>query len=178
MLSRWEVWLLYISTAVLTITGLAYAGMHYLMEPVDAFSVVNHPWEPYMMKVHIVIAPLLVIAVGIILRGHILLKLEAQNGAGRKSGILLIPMFLLMVLSGYLLQVVHSEFRKIVVILHFLTGMIWFGSFVAHQIASIRHKKQMMKQNLNRRSGLIIRGIENHGRTVSVKPASEHVPSS
>ena len=78
-MNRLEKWLLHLSAIVLTVTGAVYACMHYLMKPTDPFSVINHPLEPYMLDVHIIAAPVLVVAIGIILHSHILFKIE--NGS-------------------------------------------------------------------------------------------------
>ena len=146
-MNRLESWLLYVSTVLLTATGLVYAAMHYLMKPVDPFAVVNHPWEPFMRSAHIVIAPALVLAVGLVAHSHILMKLQNGSRTARKSGILLIPLFVVMVCSGYFLQVVTSEMgRKILVLSHLISGALWFGSFVAHQIASLALRRTMGRQ--------------------------------
>jgi len=142
-----EVWLLHISTFLLSATGLLYAGMHYLMKPADPFSVVNHPWEPHMIAAHIVVAPLLVLVVGLIAHSHILWKLENGARVARKSGILLMPLFAIMVVSGYLLQVMTGSYRPVLVWIHLISGTLWFLSFVVHQISSFRFRRSMAGQN-------------------------------
>ena len=89
-MNRLEAWLMHASTLVLTITGIAYAWMRYILKPVDPFSVVNHPLEPHMLSSHILIAPLLLLGFGVILHGHILYKIAAGSATARKSGFLLI----------------------------------------------------------------------------------------
>lgn len=146
-MNRTEVWLLLVSTFVLSATGLIYAAMHYLMKPADPFSVVNHPWEPYMIAAHIVVAPVLVLAVGLIVHSHILWKLENGVRIARRSGIFLMPLFVLMVVSGYLLQVITGNGRAILVWVHLISGTLWFVSFAVHQIASIRFRRSLSAQN-------------------------------
>jgi len=146
-LNRFEVWLLHVSTFVLSATGLIYAVMHYLMKPVDPFSVVNHPWEPYMIAAHIVVAPVLVLAVGLIVHSHILWKLENGARIARRSGIFLMPLFAVMVVSGYMLQVITGTGHPVMVWIHLVSGTFWFLSFVVHQISSIRFRRSMAAQN-------------------------------
>ena len=144
-MNRFESWLLHLSTAVLTITGFVYAWMHYLMKPDDPFSVVNHPWEPHFLSTHILVAPFLVVGFGIILHSHILFKISAGARTARKTGLLLIPLFAVMVISGYLLQVIVSDFRKPLVWIHLGSGAFWSVFYLAHQIASYAQRRA--KQN-------------------------------
>jgi thiamine biosynthesis lipoprotein len=139
--NRFESWLLHLSTATLTITGLVYAWMHYLMKPSDPFSVVNHPWEPHFLSTHILVAPLLVLGFGFILHSHVLFKISAGARTARKSGLILIPLFAVMVISGYLLQVIVSDFRKALVWIHLGSGAVWFVFYLAHQIASYAQRR-------------------------------------
>lgn len=140
-MNRFESWLLHLSTIALTVTGLVYAWMHYLMEPSDPFSVVNHPWEPHFLSTHILVAPLLVLGFGFILHGHILFKISAGARTARKSGLLLIPLFAVMVISGYLLQVIVSDFRKALVWIHLGSGTVWSLFYLTHQIASYAQRR-------------------------------------
>jgi FAD:protein FMN transferase len=140
--NRLESWLLHLSTAVLAFTGILYAWMHYLMKSDDPFSVVNHPWEPHLLSIHILAAPLLLLAFGIILHSHIVFKIVSGSRIGRKSGWILIPAFAVMIISGYLLQVINSDFRKVLVVVHLVSGVIWGIVYVGHQIASYK-----MRQN-------------------------------
>lgn len=140
-MNRFESWLLHLSTAALTITGLVYAWMHYLMKPSDPFSVINHPWEPHFLSTHILVAPLLVLAFGFILHGHILFKVSVGAQTARKSGLLLIPLFAVMVISGYLLQVIVSDFRKALVWVHLGSGAGWSLFYIGHQVASYAQRR-------------------------------------
>jgi hypothetical protein len=151
-MSRLEAWLLHLSTIVLTITGIVYAWMHYLTKPGDPFSVVNHPLEPYLMDIHIVVAPFLVFAVGIIVRSHIRAKLENGNRTARRSGILLILLFTVMVLSGYLLQIL-SVGRTGLVVVHLTSGFLWALCFLSHQIASYRVRRALAQNGSPRTAG-------------------------
>ncbi|MCI0413194.1 FAD:protein FMN transferase [bacterium] len=144
-MNRLESWLLHLSTIVLTVTGLGYAWMHYLMKPDDPFSVVNHPWEPHFLSTHILVAPLLMLGFGMVLHSHILFKISAGARSARKTGLVLIPLFAAMVISGYLLQVVVSDFRKILLWVHLGTGSLWSLFYLVHQIASYAQRRA--KQN-------------------------------
>jgi len=143
-MNRLEAWLLHISNITVIATGLLYAYMHYLMKPADPFSVVNHPWEPYMLKMHIVGAPFLIVGIGLIVHSHILFKLNNGARSGRKTGIGLIPIFVIMALSGYFLQTFSDPFvHKAMVITHLSSGAIWFLFYIIHQLSAIKVKRTM-----------------------------------
>ena len=136
-MNRLEAWLLHLSTIVLTVTGAVYACMHYLMKSNDPFSVINHPAEPYMLDIHIIAAPVLVVAIGIILHSHILFKIEGGSRAARKSGLILIPLFLIMAASGYILQITSGVINRIFFWAHLVSGSLWALIYAAHHLASL-----------------------------------------
>jgi thiamine biosynthesis lipoprotein len=145
--NRLESWLLHISTFLLAATGLIYPWMHYWMKPADPFSVVNHPLEPTMLKTHILVSPFLVLGFGLILHSHILFKISTGARISRRTGLILIPSFALMVISGYLLQIIISDFRRVLVWIHLISGLIWALMYLGHQATSYWMRQ---KQNANR----------------------------
>jgi hypothetical protein len=136
-MNRLEAWLLHSSTIVLTVTGAVYAYMHYLMKSADPFSVINSPLEPYLLDIHIIAAPVLVIAIGIILHSHILFKIEGGSRAARKSGLILIPLFLIMAASGYILQITSGVMNRIFFWAHLISGSLWALIYASHHLASL-----------------------------------------
>ena len=75
-MSRAQLLLFHLINLAVCGTGLVYAWMRYLVEPVDEWAVVNHPWQPHMQHLHVLLAPLLVFAVGLIWSAHVLGKLK------------------------------------------------------------------------------------------------------
>jgi hypothetical protein len=142
-MNRLEAWLLHLSTIVLTVTGAVYACMHYLMKSSDPFSVINHPLEPYMLDIHIIAAPVLVVAIGIILHSHILFKIENGSRAARKSGLILIPLFLIMAISGYVLQITSGSINRVFFWIHLGSGSLWALVYAAHHLASLAVRRMM-----------------------------------
>jgi len=118
-------------------TGLAYAWMRYLVEPVDEWAVVNHPWQPALQHLHVVSAPLLVFAMGLIWSAHVVGKLK-NGSTNRVAGIVLTAFFLPMAASGYLLQVsVDPGPRKAWMWIHIVASLVWVAAFVAHQVKAM-----------------------------------------
>lgn len=133
-MSRTERWLLDISNLLVGGTGVVYAVMIYLMESPDEWTVVNHPWQPHVQHLHIVAAPLLVFACGLLWNRHVLAKLSANDPRGRITGLALVIQLIPMVLSGYLIQVSVSEgWRTIWVWVHLVTSFAWIMMTIAHR---------------------------------------------
>jgi len=138
--SRGQIAFLHLANLAVSGTGLVYAWMRYLAEPVDEWAIVNHPWQPLMQHLHVLSAPLLVFAIGVIWSVHAIAKL--RNGRrGRASGLGLMALFLPMAASGYLLQVaVDPEWRRRWVVIHVVSSLLWVAVFVAHQVRALRSK--------------------------------------
>lgn len=141
-MSRVQTLFLHLANLAVCATGLVYAWMRYLVEPVDEWAVVNHPWQPQLQHLHVLTAPLLVFAVGLIWSVHIIGKL--QNGRkNRAAGIGLTALFLPMAASGYLLQVaVEPGWRQAWIWVHVLSSLLWVVAFVAHQGVAIVNKRR------------------------------------
>jgi len=139
-MSRWQAWLIHATTIVLTATATIYVWLHYYHKPSDPFRVISSPWEPFALDLHILVAPLLILAIGIILHSHIFWKLEIRSRTGKKTGIILIPLFCLMVASGYILQIITTH-RPGWVMIHLASGALWAILYGGHQIASYSVRK-------------------------------------
>jgi hypothetical protein len=138
--SRLQMVFLHFANLVVSGTGLVYAWMRYLVAPADEWAVVNHPWQPLVQHLHVLSAPLLVFAIGLIWSVHAIAKL--RNGRrGRASGLGLMALFLPMAASGYLLQVaVDPEWRRRWIVIHIVSSLLWVGALVVHQVRALRSK--------------------------------------
>jgi hypothetical protein len=138
--SRGQIVFLHLANLAVSGTGLVYAWMRYLLQPADEWAVVNHPWQPLVQHLHVLSAPLLVFAIGLIWSVHAIAKL--RNGRrGRASGLGLMALFLPMAASGYLLQVaVDPEWRRRWIVIHIVSSLLWVGALVVHQVRALRSK--------------------------------------
>jgi hypothetical protein len=126
-------WLLWGSSLVTGGTGLAYGWMKYRMAPVDAWAVINHPLQPWMLKAHILAAPLMVFAVGLIAGEHVWRHWRDGVRAGRRSGLLAMWVFVPMVATGYLIQAVtHVGLLEALACGHLVTGAAYLVGLAAH----------------------------------------------
>ena len=141
-MNRTEAWFVHLSTLLVGITGVIYAVMRYLMEPADLFSVINHPWQPTFQHLHVLVAPLMVFAVGLIWKKHIAGHWRAGLPTGRRSGIGLVLTMVPMIISGYLIQVtVTDTWRTAWIVIHCITSGLWVAGYMIHQFAALRRKR-------------------------------------
>lgn len=132
-MTRPQVWLVHASNLLVGGTGLVYAWMLYLSEPVDEFALVNHPWQPEVQALHVVTAPLLVFAAGWIWSGHVLRHWRLGTPRGRRTGIALALLLAPMVASGYLLQTAREEsWREAWIAVHLATSALWVLAALVH----------------------------------------------
>lgn len=134
MISRLDRVLTHSSTVVVAVSGFAYGWMKYFMVTDDPYAVVNHPWQPWMLDLHVLSAPVLVYALGFIAQGHIMAQLaRGRRRPGRATGLLAVSCVLPMIATGYLIQVfTHETARLVCVWGHVITGVVYTGGFLAH----------------------------------------------
>jgi hypothetical protein len=127
---RWAVW----STSILTaLTGVVYPWMKYFVVNDDPFAVVNHPLQPAVLKAHILVAPLLTFAIGLVAVRHIWRHIQARVLRGRRSGLATAFMVAPMILTGYVVQAVTGEgLLRAMALSHIGFGVIYALGLVAH----------------------------------------------
>lgn len=129
---RWSVWL----TSVLTfLSGVVYLWMKYLLETADPWAVVNHPLQPLVLKLHILVAPLMVFALGLITLRHVWRHFRNAMPVGRGSGIMTALMAAPMVVTGYLIQAItHPVWLTVMIVAHVVTGVVYIVGLTVHQV--------------------------------------------
>ncbi len=131
---RWAVW----STSVATfVTGVIYLWMKYLLVSPDPFAVVNHPWQPLVLKMHILVAPLLVFSIGLVSVRHVWRHLRAGTREGRRTGLVTFVALGPMILTGYLIQAItHEGLLAAMALSHIGLGSLYGVGLLLHQFAS------------------------------------------
>jgi hypothetical protein len=136
-MSRFEKWNVWIASVLVTATGLGLLWTKYLMRAQDPWSVINHPLQPWFLKAHIITAPLLVFAIGLIATRHIWPHFRAGIRRGRTSGILAAFFALPMILTGYLIQVVtHAAWLRALAMSHIALGLVFAVGLTVHQVVA------------------------------------------
>ena len=145
-MSGFERWLFHLSNLAVVATGLIYTAMLYAMESDDPFSIVNHPLQPQVQHLHVLLAPLFVFAVGLIWRQHIWNHWSRGVRQARRTGTSLLLLLLPMVASGYFLQVaVEPQWRTAWGWVHLVSSGLWVLAFIGHFSASFRRSRGAKK---------------------------------
>jgi hypothetical protein len=127
---------LWFGSVAAAVTGLALLWMKYFLPPSDPWSVINHPLQPWVLKLHILAAPLLVFGLGVIALRHVWEHMRQRVRRGYRSGIMAGIMALLMVPSGYLVQVITAEpWLEAVALGHIAAGTIYVAALLSHTVA-------------------------------------------
>lgn len=137
-MTRWQRYGFTTLAAVVTITGVLYFWMKYMIENDDPFALVNHPLQPWMLDAHLLAAPAFLIWFGIIFDSHIGGKLGGRI-PNRWSGLLALGTVILMTASGYFLQVVTGDrVRQALLVVHLVSGCVFVVTYVVHLTMSAR----------------------------------------
>jgi undecaprenyl pyrophosphate phosphatase UppP len=142
---RWSIW---ISSVLVTATGLVYGWMKYLLPEPAGFSIVRHPLQPLFLKLHVLTAPVLVFALGSVAVRHIWRHLVTGTRQGRVSGWSAALTTIPMVLTGYFLQVFVSEsLLRSLALAHIATGIVFGGGLLLHQVMVRRIQRVSYRSN-------------------------------
>ncbi len=134
-MTRWQRWSFHVLMTASAVSGAVYLWMRYLLESDDPFSVINHPWQPAMLSVHLLTAPAIVLLFGIVFQSHIARKLDSPDRTNRRSGWTSLLTFGVMASSGYLLQVVTSPLAvQLVWGLHLASSGAFVVGYAVHLV--------------------------------------------
>jgi hypothetical protein len=132
---RWEANLNHAATIGLVLTGVLYAVMKYWMAAYDPDAVVGHPWQPFVQKAHLLVAPFSVFGLGLLASRHVLPRVRSGYRDGRRSGLGLASIAIPAVVSGYLVQVFLGESARR------WTGWLHTGFGLAFALAWLLHPR-------------------------------------
>ena len=108
----------------------------------DPFAVINHPWQPTMLSLHVFAAPFLIAFFGMLFRSHSLGKILSSNPTNRRTGWTSLLSFSMMAISGYLIQVTTSAWLITVMIwTHIAMGTLFVIGYGIHLVLGYRVNK-------------------------------------
>ncbi len=138
-MNRLEAWAVHLSTLAVGGTGLVYAWMRYLLQPSDPYAVVNHPLQPTVQHLHVLAAPFLVFAAGLVWRRHAWSQWREGVSRRRRSGLGMLLALAPMVVSGYLLQTtVTAGWHAAWVGIHLGASALWLLGWGGHVAIALR----------------------------------------
>jgi hypothetical protein len=110
----------------------------------DPFSVVSSPWQTWMLKLHILIAPIFVFWTGWISITHTMNQLKRKTKRGRRTGLINIGLLIIAIISGYVIQIITHELGlTIMANMHLYISSGCFFLVLIHQSIS---KKKLKKK--------------------------------
>ena len=132
-MKRWAVVFNHLACAFVGLSGVLYGVMKFFMAGSDPDSRAGHPWQQPMLKLHVLTAPLLVFALGLVFSGHALKQLWAGEDSGRASGAGLLLLTAPLVLTGPLIQVLTGDAaRQWTGWAHAALGVVYVLAYAAH----------------------------------------------
>lgn len=136
-MNAFQKWLLLGSSAATAGTGIAYGWMKYLLVPSEPWAVINHPLEPWMLKAHILVAPVMVFAVGLIAAGHIWTHFRSGLRVRRRTGLTTMAVLVPMTATGYLIQAVtQAGWLQAMVVAHLVTSGLYMVGLGGHWLVA------------------------------------------
>lgn len=125
-MTRFEKWSVWVTSLLTVLTGAAYFVTKYLLTSQDPYTVINHPLQPYLLKAHILVSPLLLFALGLVAVRHVWRHYRSGVRWSRKSGITAAVSVIPMVATGYLIQVfTHAGWVQAMALSHVGFGFLY-----------------------------------------------------
>jgi hypothetical protein len=112
----------YLSCAVLFLSGAAWVVAHTWMRLEGEFGDMPHPLERWSLQLHGAVAMLFLITLGSLIRGHILVGWNAKRS--RLSGTTMVAAGVALMVSGWCLYYVgNEEARPLISQVHWVIGL-------------------------------------------------------
>src|SRR5579884_1366758 len=119
-LPAWLRWSVYGVSIIFTITGVAWIFAHFMLRREGE---IEHPLEPWMLRIHGFAVMIGLFMYGSLLRTHIIKGWNAHMN--RATGIVLCILLFALSLSGYLLYYAGSEeTRPVISVAHWVIGLL------------------------------------------------------
>ncbi len=151
--SRHKFWL-YNVTALLYLTGIVWAWLHYFSTPPEEFAP-QSAIEPWMLKLHGAGAMVLLFILGTLLTGHVRFAWHARRN--RPNGIAMLAFLGFLVLSGYGLYYFGDErLRSWTSWSHLIVGVALPGMIIFHIWSGRRSAPEKIKRARERPARLSV----------------------
>ncbi len=121
----------------LWLSGGLWLPFHYLVQSPGDFAPGPHPLEPWWLRAHGAFAFCAIWVFGLLWSVHVTPGWAA--GERRRSGGLVVGLFLWLILSGYLLYYLgHERLRAVTSLLHWSLGLLLPFAFILHRLVAAR----------------------------------------
>jgi cation transport ATPase len=146
-LSRRHERFLYLTGALLLLSGAGWLVSHYLLRTSGAFGAAPHPSEPWWMRLHGAAVIGFLVVFGALLPGHVVQNWRQR--VNRYSGLAVVIVVGLLALSGYgLYYLVDDRQRAVASALHWTVGLVASAALVLHVILGKRLAAQARERRM------------------------------
>jgi cation transport ATPase len=136
-LSRRHQRYLYLTSALLLISGAGWLLGRYLLRTSGAFGDVPHPSEVWWLRLHGAMAMAFLVVFGALMPVHIVQNW--QRRVNRYTGLAVLVVVGLLVLSGYgLYYIAEDKPRAVASVLHWVIGLAASGALALHVLIGKR----------------------------------------
>jgi hypothetical protein len=140
--TRLEKWSLHVAALLTGATGLGYGWLRYFGQVQGDFGPEPHRLQGPFQHLHVLTAPLLLFALGMVVRGHLWPKLRGGRPEGRRTGIFLALVLAPMALSAYGLQIsTEPAWRNGLAWVHGVTSLLFLAAYLIHLLLTWRLRR-------------------------------------
>lgn len=133
---------LHLAAAAAALTGGAYGWFRYFGQRMGDFGPEPSAWQGLSQHLHVLAGPLLLFMLGVVIRGHLLIKLRNGQREGRRTGLALGFLITPMVVGGYGIQVAADPgWRLALAWVHGLGSLLFLALYLVHLIAIWRYRR-------------------------------------
>jgi hypothetical protein len=134
---RWEAWVNHAGWILVALSGVVYGVLKYFVTSPDPDSRLGHPWQPAVLAVHVLTAPVAVFGLGLLFRRHALARLSSGEPERRPTGTVMTLLAIPLALSGYVLQILTGDAAKRWTGWgHAVLGLVYAVGYAMHPLAS------------------------------------------
>ena len=134
---RWEAWINHVGWSLTALSGIVYGVLKYFAAAPDPDSRLAHPWQPAVLALHVLAAPIAVFGFGLLFRRHALTQLTAGVRERRRTGTAMTLLAIPVAMSGYVVQTLTGDAaRRWVGWGHAALGLVYAIGYALHPMGS------------------------------------------
>ena len=142
--------LIYVIGIGVWVTGVLWLLLHHFFMQSGEFGMAPNPVEPWSLRVHAAFAFGTIWLLGLLSAVHIQKGWNSRRK--RYSGVALVSIFVVLILSGYLLYYVGEErTRALLSAIHWLIGIVAPLAYVAHRLVRRQAPATTQRRDVFRR---------------------------
>lgn len=136
-MKRWEAWVNHAGWSLTAASGVLYGIFKYFVASPDPDSRLAHPWQPALLALHVLAAPVAVFGLGLLFRRHALNHLATGTRERRRTGRMMTLLAVPVAMSGYVLQTLTGDAaRRWTGWTHAALGLVWAAGYALHPLSS------------------------------------------